>query len=59
MAQSSNSSPSRTEVELPLSPVRFVVVYPDRAEVTREVKVQLSAGEHEVVLKGISEALDK
>ena len=53
------SSPSRTEVEFPACPVRFVVVYPDRAEVTREVKVQLVEGEHEVVLKGTSKALDK
>lgn len=57
MAES--TSPSRLEVEFPACPVRFVVVYPDRAEVTREVKVQLVAGEHEIVLKGTSKALDK
>ena len=49
----------KTEVELPRCPVRFVVVYPDRAEVTREVAVNLDAGEHEVQLKNISQALDK
>ena len=51
--------PKRTEVAIPDHPVRFVVVYPDRAEVTRDVRLQLEAGENEVVLKNISKALDK
>ena len=35
-----------TEVELPLFPVRFVVVYSDRAEVTREISLSdIEAGE--------------
>lgn len=51
--------PKRTEVIMPNHPVRYVVVYPDRAEVTREVRLQLEVGENEVVLKNISKAIDK
>ena len=60
-SKSTMSAPAarKTEVELPRCPVRYVVVYPDRAEVTREVAVNLDAGEHEVQLKNISQALDK
>lgn len=48
------------EVELPLCPVRFVVVYSDRAEVTREISLNdIGAGENEVTLKNISKAIDK
>lgn len=48
------------EVELPLCPVRFVVVYSDRAEVTREISLtDIGAGENEVTLKNISKAIDK
>jgi uncharacterized protein (TIGR02231 family) len=39
--------------------MRHVVVYPDRAEVTREVSLSLDAGEHEVQLKNICKVLDK
>ena len=49
----------KTEVELSKCPVRSVVVYPDRAEVTRQVEVSLEAGEHEIQLKSISKALHK
>lgn len=48
-----------TEVELPLHPVRYVVVYPDRAEVTREISLTLEAGENDVQLKNLSKAIDK
>ena len=47
---------SKTEVEIFQCPVHWVVVYPDRAEVT---KVTLDVGEQEVQLKNISKALDK
>ena len=48
------------EVELPLCPVRYVVVYSDRAEVTREISLtDIGAGENEVTLKNISKAIDK
>ena len=49
----------RTEVAIPDHQVQCVVVYPDRAEVTREVRLRLDAGENEVVLKSLSKALDK
>ena len=49
----------KTEIELPKCPVRSVVVYPDRAEVTRLVQVTLDAGEHEIQFKNISKALHK
>lgn len=49
----------RTEIVIPDHQVQCVVVYPDRAEVTREVRLQLDAGENEVVLKSLSKALDK
>ena len=49
----------KTEIELPKCPVKSVVVYPDRAEVTRLVKVTLDAGENEVQFKNISKALQK
>lgn len=50
---------TRTEVDIPDHRVQYVVVYPDRAEVTREVRLQLEEGENEVVLKSLSKALDK
>ena len=50
---------SKTEVEISQCPVHWVVVYPDRAEVTREIKITLDVGEQEVQLKNISKALDK
>ena len=47
-------------VELPLCPVRHVVVYADRAEVTREITLNdVEAGENEVTLKNISKVIDK
>ena len=49
----------KTEIELLQCPVKSVVVYPDRAEVTRLVKVTLDAGEQEIQFKNISKALDK
>ena len=48
---------TRIEVEISLFPVHWVVVYPDRAEVTREIKVTLDVGEQEVQIKNISKAL--
>lgn len=50
---------TKTAIDLSTHPVRYAVVYPDRAEVTREVAVSLEAGEHEIQLKNISKALDK
>ena len=51
---------TKLEIDLPSHPVRYVVVYPDRAEVTREITVSLqSTGEQEIQLKNISKALDK
>ena len=48
------------EVELPLFPVRFVVVYSDRAEVTREINLSdIEAGENKETLKNILKAIDK
>ena len=47
------------EVDIPAFPIHTVVVYPDRAEVTRCVEVRLEAGEGEVVLKSLSRSLDK
>ncbi|XP_011409112.1 PREDICTED: uncharacterized protein LOC105316022, partial [Amphimedon queenslandica] len=47
-------------VELPLCPVRHVVVYADRAEVTREISLKdVEAGENEVTLNNISKVIDK
>ena len=59
MEQPITAACKRTEVVIPDHQVRCVVVYPDRAEVTREVRLQLDAGENEVVLKSLSKALDK
>jgi uncharacterized protein (TIGR02231 family) len=50
---------AKVEVEIPDCPVHLVVVYPDRAEVTRVVRVDLKKGNCEVVLKNLSKALDK
>lgn len=47
------------EVDIADCPVHSVVVYPDRAEVTRVVRVELDSGDCEVVLKNLSKALDK
>ncbi len=49
----------KTEIELSKCPVRSVVVYPDRAEVTRLVQVTLDEGGREIQFKNISKALHK
>ncbi|XP_065179387.1 protein F37C4.5-like [Sycon ciliatum] len=46
------------EVDVAKCPVSEVVVYLDRADVTREVKVELSVGENEIVVKQLSSAVD-
>lgn len=51
--------PSKKTVELPGCPVTYVVVYSDRAEVTREVDLTLEVGDHEIQLNNISKSLDK
>lgn len=53
------SVPKSNRVELPNCPVKSVVVYPDRAEVTRAVKLTLESGDHDIVFDKISKAIDK
>ena len=50
---------SKQEVDISLCPIYSVVVYPDRAEVTRDVTVHLNVGTAEVVLNNLSKSLDK
>jgi uncharacterized protein (TIGR02231 family) len=40
------------------APITAVTVFPDRAEVTRSVEIDLPAGEHELVLEGLPSELD-
>lgn len=40
------------------APIVAVTVFPDRAEVTRRVEIDLPAGEHEIVLEGLPDGLD-
>ena len=49
----------RSEVDIRDQPVQDVVVYPDRAQVTRRVRIQLAAGTNEVSMRNLSRALDK
>lgn len=50
---------SKQEVDISACPIYSVVVYPDRAEVTRDVTVHLNVGTGEVVLNNLSKSLDK
>ena len=43
----------------PTLPVRSVVVFLDRAEVARTVQANVRKGEHEIILKNLSHAIDK
>ncbi|XP_065179386.1 protein F37C4.5-like [Sycon ciliatum] len=52
------SGPAKKELDVSKCPVSEVVVYLDRADVTREVKVELSVGENEIVVKQLSNAID-
>lgn len=49
----------KNEVIISECPVLNVVVYKDRAEVTREIALQLEVGTQEVVLTKLSKSLDK
>ena len=40
------------------APVRAVTLYPEGAEVVRTLRVELEAGRHEVVIRGLPETLD-
>ena len=46
------------EVELKKCSMDSVVVYKDRAEVKRNVTINIPAGESEVIIKGLSESID-
>lgn len=59
MEESKQQPGKKREVDIPDCPVHSVVVYPDRAEVTRLVTVRLEEGDAEVVLKSLSKCLDK
>ncbi|XP_065920409.1 protein F37C4.5-like [Dysidea avara] len=50
---------SKNEVVISDCPVINVVVYKDRAEVTREISLQLESGPQEVVLTKLSKSIDK
>ena len=47
------------EIEAASCPVQGVVVYIDRAEVSRTVTADLKRGENEVTVKKLSPAIDK
>ena len=47
------------EFNAPECKCESVVVYLDRAEVSRSLKVELTAGENEVVIKELSACIDK
>ena len=46
------------EVELKKCSMDSVVVYKDRAEVKRNVTINIPAGASEVIIKGLSESID-
>lgn len=47
------------EFSTPTLPVRSVVVFLDRAEVARTVQATIQKGEHEIILRNLSHAIDK
>ena len=46
------------EVDVSTCPISGVVVYLDRADVTRSVEVELTPGENEVIVKELSRVID-
>ena len=52
------SSVASVEIDVSKCPVSGVVVYLDRADVTRSVEVELNPGENEVIVKQLSSAID-
>ena len=54
-----NSEEPQTEFSAPKLQVETVVVYLDRAEVCRSFKAKLKTGQNELIVKDLSQSIDK
>ena len=59
MAEENGQTTNVKEFEAPTLKCETVVVYLDRAEVSRSLRVELNEGENEVVIKELSACIDK